>query len=401
MGKKSKKHKSKSHTKNGVADTESHKTAELPAKASALSAQYSASDLLAKAEEFIDVFQYDLARKFCQRALDSEPDNIVVLETYGFLELQDGNLDRAKQLFGRAIELQPDIGHSKYMYMGQMVTGQQAIDFFLTGIKLMKKSLAVDPSVQSVEAAAAAVSSSRNESTKQATPRDVSSAYCAIAEIYLTDACDEPDAEGKCKESLDLAVEADPTNPESYHTLASFWLCKGERQNAAEAMDKGVSLWLPQLRNATKPEGATIEDPIEVSSVSYPARIGCAKTLIELEKYEIASEILELLLDENDEIVEVWYLLGLLNYMQGADYKTNARHYLNKGIELAKKLRFDDVDMLTQMNQLLSELGPVGDDEEDEEEKDAGDGADDVDAVVDMDSESDDDNENCVTEMDH
>jgi len=54
-------------------------------------------------------------------------------------------------LFGRAIELQPDIGHSKYMYMGQMVTGQQAIDFFLTGIKLMKKSLTVESSVQVVK----------------------------------------------------------------------------------------------------------------------------------------------------------------------------------------------------------------------------------------------------------
>ena len=43
-----------------------------------------------------------------------------------------------------------------------------------------------------------------------------------------------------------------------------------------------------------------------------------------------ASEVLELLLDEEDEVVEVWYLLGWLNYLQGADCHTNARYYLLK-----------------------------------------------------------------------
>jgi tetratricopeptide (TPR) repeat protein len=279
------------------------------------------------------------------------------------------------------------------MYMGQMTTGQEAVQYFVTGIMLMKKSLTL---IDTLQANAATTVS------KQTTPRDVSSAYCAIAEIYMTDACDEPDADEKCKQNLDLAIDADPTNAETYHTLASYWLCKGDRQSAVEAMDKGVSLWLPQLRNAVKPEGATLDDPVEVCPLSYPARINCAKTLIELENYEVASEILELLLDENDEVVEVWYLLGLLNYLQGSDFKNNARHYLKKGLELAAKLRFDDADMLSQMNQLLMELGPSteSDDEEDEEQKQGTEDADD--GGVEMDSDSDvDDAQQETTNMDH
>lgn len=47
------------------------------------------------------------------------------------------------QCFTRSIELQPDVGHSKYMYMGQMAEGHSAIQFYQTGINLMKKSMSL------------------------------------------------------------------------------------------------------------------------------------------------------------------------------------------------------------------------------------------------------------------
>ena len=72
----------------------------------------------------------------------------------------------------------------------------------------------------------------------------------------------------------------------------------------------------------------------------------------------MAFEVLELLLDEEDEVVEVWYLLGWVNRLQGDDYKNNARFYLNKAIEVAKKTKFDDKDMMKHINELLAELGP-------------------------------------------
>jgi len=41
---------------------------------------------------------------------------------------------------------------------------------------------------------------------------------------------DDEDADVRCKEYLDLAVAADQSNAEAFHTLASYWLCKGDRQ---------------------------------------------------------------------------------------------------------------------------------------------------------------------------
>lgn len=40
----------------------------------------------------------------------------------------------------------------------------------------------------------------------------------------------EEEADVHCKENLDLAIEADPNNPEAYHTLASYWLSKSDKQ---------------------------------------------------------------------------------------------------------------------------------------------------------------------------
>ena len=51
------------------------------------------------------------------------------------------------QIFNKAIELSPDSGHEKYMYMGQIHTGADAVTYFMKGIELMKKYM-VDMAAQ-------------------------------------------------------------------------------------------------------------------------------------------------------------------------------------------------------------------------------------------------------------
>ena len=60
--------------------------------------------LLFQAEECIDRFEYEVAQKFCQRALEQEADNIRALETSGTLLLELGNTDGAKQVYNRPVK---------------------------------------------------------------------------------------------------------------------------------------------------------------------------------------------------------------------------------------------------------------------------------------------------------
>ena len=56
-------------------------------------------------------------------------------------------------------------------------------------------------------------------------PLDCSSdvaAYVALSELYMTDLCDEPEAESEARRLLGLATQGDPANPEGWqvrHTL--------------------------------------------------------------------------------------------------------------------------------------------------------------------------------------
>ncbi|GAA6094770.1 probable assembly chaperone of rpl4 [Tachysurus ichikawai] len=91
----------------------------------------------------------------------------------------------------------------------------------------------------------------------------------------------------------------------------------------------------------------------------------------------MATDVLEGLLEEDDEVVQVWYLLGWLYYLQldkpGAaedseSLKKSARIYLTKAKKLYIKLHCDDAPMSEHTEQLLGELGGelVAEDDADE-----------------------------------
>ena len=51
-----------------------------------------------KAEELMDTFQFELAKSFCDRAIEQEPTHLKALETCGIIAIELGDLDRAKQV---------------------------------------------------------------------------------------------------------------------------------------------------------------------------------------------------------------------------------------------------------------------------------------------------------------
>lgn len=79
--------------------------------------------------------------------------------------------------FQKAAKLRPTSGHTKFMYLGQMSSGVEAIGYFKRGIELMTKECGSHSCASAVE------SSGNGASLKM----DISNAYCSMAEVYLTD----------------------------------------------------------------------------------------------------------------------------------------------------------------------------------------------------------------------
>ena len=78
---------------------------------------------------------------------------------------------------------------------------------------------------------------------------------------------------------------------------------------------------------------------------------------IYLHLLQLAAEVLSTLLEENDEDVDIWYLIGWANYRLGDEGKDTARSYLNKAKKLYKKTKCQDPELIKHIEELLECLG--------------------------------------------
>ncbi|XP_073533520.1 uncharacterized protein [Phyllobates terribilis] len=340
--------------------------------------KYSIHQLLEKTEEYLDNFNFEMAQLFCQRALDLEPENLEILDMMGNICMELGNAEKAKQVFLKAVDLSPEKGHAKYMCLGQIHGKEEALQYFQKGLDVMICAYQSQPQV----------SGAANFSDEmEVTTKDLSAALCSVAEIYLTDLCMEEGAGDKCKEAITNALGYHPSSPEALQLMASYLFSMEQPQEGKEFLMKSLASWLPRLQNNKGEEQeADDDDLVESTLPPYESRITTAKLLIEAEDFEeigsssvmywnrvrsrlqdcivwLATEVLDGLLEEDDEVIQVWYLLGWVCYLQAKEsdkeeaFKDSARMYLRKAKKLYSKLKCDDSALLEHVGQILGDLG--------------------------------------------
>uniref|UniRef100_A0A7N6BLT5 Assembly chaperone of rpl4 n=1 Tax=Anabas testudineus TaxID=64144 RepID=A0A7N6BLT5_ANATE len=299
---------------------------------------------------------------------------VLLKDCYEFSILRVVSLTSPFQVFLRAVELSPDVGHTKYMYLGQIHTGLEAVEYYTRGVQVLLSALDKEAQTTQVQAGAAALPV---EDPHLPTAKDVSVAYCSIAEIYLTDLCMEEGAADKCREFIERALQYHHDNPEALQLMASYLFSVDRNQEGKEYLLKSVGLWLPAQKQIAA--SSSTEEDVQNEVPPYEWRITTAKLLIESEEYEMAVDVLEGLLEEDDEVVQVWYLSGWVCYLQLEKAKEQqeregrqvteqekeecnalkeaARSYLTNAKKLYSKLRCDDQPMLDHVEQLIGELG--------------------------------------------
>lgn len=131
------------------------------------------------------------------------PDDLLV--EIGELASTLGDKDTAIAVFTKSISQNPALNPFKYFSLAQCYTGTSALALYQAGIQ---------------------------HYTEDLNRPQLSKAYSAMAELYMTDLCDEPDAEGLCENSIQKAIEIDGNSIDAWHTLANLRLI---RQRIAEA----------------------------------------------------------------------------------------------------------------------------------------------------------------------
>ncbi|KAG4095430.1 TPR-like protein [Neocallimastix lanati (nom. inval.)] len=259
--------------------------------------KYSVYDLLDRAKKCQENYDYDMAKRYCKRAIEMEPDNVEVLENIGSIFMDFGDWDSAKEIFERCVNLSPETGYQKYMYLGQVNVAEDAVNLYNKGIEIMIKELNNLP---------------ENSEKSNELRRKISSALCSIVEMYMTDLCDEPNAEENCEKYITEAEKYCNTNFEVYQTMASVRMSQNRQDEAKELIIKSINLW----------KDLSVEDE---NYPEYPIRVNLAKLMLELHMNTEALSLLQSLLQEDDEIVEVSYLCGWCYYLLGEEPDENGK----------------------------------------------------------------------------
>ena len=415
----------------------------------------SLEDVLTQAESAMEMSDIDMAMKLFGYAVQvlrsrihgtgdesvDEQDKFTlanVLGKMGELKASCGDVEGARNDFLDAIELlgnqqeeatdmlQGDDGECNlstaqnceskaglYLYLGQLSTGTEALTALRIGVSELQRTVSIlDQLVASKddEANGMDVDGELNllnlKKFRIETKRQLCSAYCSIGELYLTDLCEEPDAETSCEAALKAAVEIDesaqiesgpfeseigPSQPDALQTMANLRLSQSRVSEALDCIMKtydrmkvGCEAMAGLVGLATDgKEGvqeARARELLEVDAAStlpeYGFRLQTAKIMLECTSLvddennntkgrcsESAIQVLGSLLAENDEVIEVWYLLGCAFMSCLPPNRDSARHYWENAIDMLTKakeqIELSDEDVACELEVIQSQLEEV------------------------------------------
>jgi hypothetical protein len=149
------------------------------------------------------------------------------------------------------------------MIAGQLASGMDSLACFSKGAEIMTRF--------HTEAL-----SSGDQDQQTSLAEQLSSAYCSMAEIFMTDCCFEEGAEEECTRLIEQAVEWRGDNVEAHLLRAQCSLAKSDPESALAAIQISFSLW---------------KEREDEDLPAYTVRVSTAKILIEVNLLEDATDV--------------------------------------------------------------------------------------------------------------
>lgn len=365
------------HPKARKIPSEGRDRSHVAAAAGARSATKPFEQLVAEARSKLDQLDNSAAAVLFENALEQRPDDVDTLDALGDLYFSVGDGDRARELLLKAVKLRPaeatPAGAARWLYLGELDEGLGAAEKLLRGTSLLRQFLGEAPLAE-------------DSPERRASARDLSGAFCSLAELFMTDLCDEDGAAARCDEFAAAAVAADEENAEAHRVLADLRMCQErpgealapvlraiellhacyppdeddeEEEDAAVAAGAGGRVTAGHSRRGSSGPSVTMAAAAAAAAASsgdaaatasalaalefasqaklaqlppWESRLRMAQIAMELEAYAPAADVLVRLLEEDDTAMEVWFLLAEAHFLQGEPEE--AQEYLEEAMAM-------------------------------------------------------------------
>nr|CCC93043.1 conserved hypothetical protein [Trypanosoma congolense IL3000] len=235
--------------------------------------------LLALAQNAVDVGNVSAAQEFYEVALAREPNNMDVLEAYADLMIYSvQDIPRAREMLQHAIEVDPRRGHVKYLNLAQLCEGEESLGYYQRALHVVQSEM----------------HACKKKKKKAELMETLSTIYCAIAELYLTDLCCTPGAEQSCEASVEQALRCSERCVEAHQLQASLRLSQSRPDEALQSLRRAVDL-THTLSEDHQP--------------TYESKVELCRLLMQVSPPDAYRFLLEVLhMGENNPYI--WFLLG-------------------------------------------------------------------------------------------
>ena len=251
---------------------------------------FTVDDLISKANDALNKLQPDLACKFYQKALQMEPQNTNVMDALADVLIQLGQSSEALNLLTQSTLIAPNENPYKWMFLAQLQTGIDAMESYNRGIILLT-SVTNDPDINNIEG------------KLEFYNKQISKAYCSIAELYLTDLCYEEGAENKCEEAIIKALAINSTSLDACNIMEKVYT------TVKESIDKFTARTV--IEEISPDQEDDLEDAPEPEFCVATSKLLIECAAINPKFADYAMTLISDLLRQDDENVELWYMMGV------------------------------------------------------------------------------------------
>ena len=317
-------------------------------------------ELIKLAEENYELMNYDKCHILYEEAVNKNPKDENSLCSFAYFLADVKDKEKAKKLLLEAILVNPEGNHKKYLHIAELFEGEESAQLYLKAIQIISQQLNINQNGTSTnnDIIYEPTNTQKSSHDNEDTIKDLSQAYSALGELYMTDLGRIPNAINICKEYLLKSIEIYQNNLDGYLQLGNYYL----EVDDPDSSEKYMNLFIEKYQLLNENESFSNDYPDEML-------LHAVRTLIEIQNYSNALIILEDLIQDNEHDSEVLYLLAYCNFML-KNYLTTEEYMeeLNK-IDLNK-----DQEILAAKKELENELKKVdttkGNDYEEMKEED-------------------------------